>query len=138
MLREAHDQVSSFYGSVWLGITGRSLSLPRARELQGQIDSEAKTYLYIAQMIKSGGAFKAFRSEIFQVATSFSDVKRELIPTYYGNEGILSEAKSWLRVGRFEPLDQSTFDDLRLAQSGKPVSNALRRSMLSVAFVCPG
>jgi hypothetical protein len=131
----AHNEVSTTRRAVWVGVTGASLSAHRQRELTQQINANVKTYLYVAQMVKRGGVFVAYKSKISDIVSSRSSVDLELLPAYYPQDDIITLARFWIKINLFEKIGSGLFQSLRVAQSGKRAADVLRRSMLSRMFV---
>ncbi len=127
---EEHNRIARSRGSVALGKFGRSPSFARLAPLEEQIEVGTPTSL--VAIVRRDRVYKAFAAPLREVRRGGSAPDKSIVPVYYGT---LEEHPSvWFVLGG--PLTPTRLEDLRMTQTGRPLSDVLGECRTALMFVC--
>ncbi len=132
MIQE-HNNIIDRYGAVWIGRLGRRIAKRQLLKINEQCKKRVPTYLYLVK--QEGRDYKAYRGVVVNMAYSVPQNEKRLIPPYYEKQGVVRQMRLWTKVSKIRDLDRYELNELRVATSGAPLTDSLKRSMSGFFFV---
>jgi hypothetical protein len=136
---QEHLKVIANNGAVWLAKFGKPLSEVKIGILNRQIEARIPTFLYL--VTRHSGEYQWYRGRLLKVAREIPSSEKQLVPTYYQEEGIAASASSaslWLKLSGLHPVRRGGLGSLHVVSSGQHIFEALHGSMAGMFFVQEG
>ena len=122
----AHRELLDLYGCVWFGKVGRRLSHPVATELKRVIDAGGDAFLYLVRRSKQD--YVAYKCRMVAISFGFPKHRREQIPKYYKQTGMIRFMKSFVLVNSLDDVRSLREERLFVTSSGRNILDVLPES----------
>lgn len=130
---QEHKLVIRDKGAVWFGKLGRPLAKRQIEILNGQIQKNIKTYLFLVQTKKANYIWT--KAILDKVATELDKNDTTLIPSYYKHHNIIEQSSIWFKVTKLYTPSKSDIHKCYVVSSKKPINTTLNRSIASIFMV---
>lgn len=130
---EEHHKVIRARGFVWMAKMGRSLASAKIEILRHQAEVGTPTYLYLVQRKMS--AYSWVRGRLADIAARLPSTATKAIPSYYTTAGVIDSAGLWLKLTELHHVLDSEIEQLRVASSGRKITEILQASMAAMFMV---
>jgi len=128
-----HNQVVSREGAVWFGKMGASVSQIYIDILNGQIQNDTPTYVFL---VKGNRRKSTVYCALLVCATKVQpEEQKHMIPSYYYGLDLIKYMKFWVKLTEITPISFSELEKMRVSSSALPIRESLIKSSTGHFFL---
>jgi hypothetical protein len=121
-----HQQMAALKGSALLGKTGQPIGPAFRDDINRQIESGVKTFLFLTTREGWNGPYVTFRCVLRSISATVGAGKKGLIPAYYAFD--TSDVTTWFEIANVERMTRDEMDKIVVLSSGRSIMSSISSS----------
>lgn len=123
---KAHDNIIAAKGSAVLGKIGQALGTAFIEALNGQIDREVRTYLFLTTREGWNGPYVTYQCRLKRVEIQLAESKRALVPNYYSSD--YKNINTWFEISTIDKMSKPDMNRIFVISSGREIMSVISSS----------